>query len=174
MYLNDARNKYLMDLFEQEGKEEAASSKQEIQSIINVFKNYKENCEDGIAATSWKKDMPTIYKRKRTATSRGEWDVDNSVDAPKAINKDGITISTAVSIRGSAIDWFRYYLVGRSQYIEGLGPGSVVVDAKSRVEDVSVGVPQSSVLGPVHEWPSTASERVLPYNLCRRYIGCVS
>jgi len=45
-------------------------------------------------------------------------------------------------VRGVALDWFRNYLSGRTQYVSFRG-------AKSATYDVNCGVPQGSVLGPL-------------------------
>jgi hypothetical protein len=51
-------------------------------------------------------------------------------------------LNTSYSINGTAIQWFRSYLTGRSQYVRR---GSV----KYSIIRLVCGVPQGSVLGPV-------------------------
>ena len=45
-------------------------------------------------------------------------------------------------VRGVALEWFRNYLTGRSQYVS-------YYDMNSASHDVTCGVPQGSVLGPL-------------------------
>ena len=45
-------------------------------------------------------------------------------------------------VRGVALEWFRNYLTGRSQYVS-------YYDMNSASRDVTCGVPQGSVLGPL-------------------------
>ena len=45
-------------------------------------------------------------------------------------------------VRGVALEWFRNYLLGRSQYVS-------YYDMNSASRDVTCGVPQGSVLGPL-------------------------
>ena len=45
-------------------------------------------------------------------------------------------------VRGVANDWFRSYLEGRTQYVS-------ILEGKSDVQEVALGVPQGSVLGPL-------------------------
>ena len=66
-----------------------------------------------------------------------------------------------VGISGSALNWFRSYLEGRSMCVRLGG-------SESRSALLSYGVPQGSILGPVSASPGSHSEktwRLLPF-LC--------
>ena len=45
-------------------------------------------------------------------------------------------------IRGSVLEWFRHYLIGRQQFV-------VLNNTKSELNNISCGVPQGSILGPL-------------------------
>lgn len=78
-------------------------------------------------------------------------------------------LECVVGIRGSALDWFRTYLLGRQQYI-------TINTNYSECASVKFGVPQGSVLGPnalrsVYASPWTdysKSKHAFP-ELCRRH-----
>ena len=51
-------------------------------------------------------------------------------------------LENSFGITGTVLQWFHSYLTGRSQFVE-------IDDTKSKVRDLTVGVPQGSVLGPI-------------------------
>ena len=51
-------------------------------------------------------------------------------------------LENSFGITGAVLQWFHSYLTGRSQFVE-------INDTKSSVTDLTVGVPQGSVLGPI-------------------------
>ena len=51
-------------------------------------------------------------------------------------------LENSFGITGTVLQWFHSYLTGRSQFIE-------INDTKSSVRDLTVGVPQGTVLGPI-------------------------
>ena len=51
-------------------------------------------------------------------------------------------LENSFGITGTVLQWFHSYLTGRSQFVE-------INDTKSSVRDLTVGVPQSCVLGPI-------------------------
>ena len=51
-------------------------------------------------------------------------------------------LENSCGITGAVLQWFHSYLTGRSQFVE-------INDTKSSVTDLTVGVPQGSVLGPI-------------------------
>ena len=61
-----------------------------------------------------------------------------TVDQRKLLN----ILHDEIGIRGKALSWFRYFLLGRTQRVR-------VGNTYSREEPLNYGVPQGSVLGPV-------------------------
>ena len=51
-------------------------------------------------------------------------------------------LKNSFGITGTVLQWFHSYLSGRSQFVE-------INDTKSSVRDLTVGVQQGSVLGPI-------------------------
>ena len=51
-------------------------------------------------------------------------------------------LGNSFDIRGTVLQWFHSYLSGRCQFVE-------IKDTKLSVRDLTVGVPQGSVLGPI-------------------------
>ena len=51
-------------------------------------------------------------------------------------------LKNSFGIRGTVLQWFHFYLSGRSQFVE-------INDTKSSVRDLTEGVLQGSVLGPI-------------------------
>ena len=53
-----------------------------------------------------------------------------------------LRLENSFGITGNVLQWFHSYLTGRSQFVE-------INDTKSSVRDLTVGVPEGSVLGPI-------------------------
>ena len=51
-------------------------------------------------------------------------------------------LENSFGITGTVLQWFHFYLTGRSQFVK-------IDDTKSSVMDLTMGVPQGSVLGPI-------------------------
>ena len=51
-------------------------------------------------------------------------------------------LESSFGITGTVLQWFHFYLTGRSQFVK-------INDTKSSVMDLTMGVPQGSVLGPI-------------------------
>ena len=100
-----------------------------------------------------------LYDMISTAFDRGEFAIGIFLDLSKAFD----TVDHAIlldklehyGIRGLALDWIRSYFSNRMQYVEFNGHHS------SRME-ISCGVPQGSILGPLFSYFTLTTLTMLP------------
>ena len=86
----------------------------------------------------------TFISDVMTALDNKQYTLSVLLDLSKAFDTidHNILLLSHYGVRGLALDWFRSYLSGRSQFVR-------YRDANSPCRDVTCGVPQGSVLGPL-------------------------